>query len=122
MKTCKRYGTEIDDKTVFCPKCGYANGRTQFTDNTSHNRLRIAAKVFMILGCIVNSFILLPLATLAATTVGTILIMCIPLIWCIPITVDYWKNCDIVGVTFKISTLLFVSQIAGILMLCDKTY
>ena len=120
-KHCKRCNAEIDDTIVFCPYCGYANvAKNHYNNSKTNNRLRIAAKVFMILGCI-GSPLCLKLAALAKTVIGAILIMCIPLLWCIPMTIDYWKNCDIVGVAFKICSLLFVSTIAGILMLCDNT-
>lgn len=48
----------------------------------------------------------------------------ISLVWKIPMTVRYCKSIDKsglpVGTGFKICSLLFVSMIAGILMLCDN--
>ena len=52
-KYCKRCNAEIDDTIVFCPYCGYANvAKSHYNHSKTNNRLRIAAKVFMILGCI----------------------------------------------------------------------
>ena len=46
------------------------------------------------------------------------------LVWKIPMTVRYCRSTDksglSVGTGFKICSLLFVSMIAGILMLCDN--
>ena len=44
-----------------------------------------------------------------------------PLAWCIPMTVHLFhekKNGHVVGIAFKVCTLLFVSAISGILLLC----
>ncbi len=49
----------------------------------------------------------------------------IPLIWCIPMTVRvyrYYKGTADCGVGFKVCTLLFVSFIGGILLLCAPDY
>lgn len=70
------------------------------------NTLNTVAKAFMIVGCVCNAFIYL-----------------IPLAWCIPMTIYYWKKIDNdedVGIAFKICSLLFVNLVAGILMLCDN--
>ena len=68
-----------------------------------------AAKVFMVLGTIL----------MALTT------YLIGLAWCLPMTICYFnkvKNGQPIGTGFKICSLLFVSQIGGILMLCDKDH
>lgn len=47
----------------------------------------------------------------------------IPLYWCIPMTIIYFKkvkNNEPISVGFKICSLLFVSLIGGVLMLCDN--
>ena len=67
--------------------------------------MKTAAKIFMVLGII---------ATAASL---------IPLCWTIPMTVHYFHACRDnrpVGVGFKVCSLLFVSLIGGILMLCDN--
>ncbi len=46
----------------------------------------------------------------------------IPLIWCIPMTVKVYrayKNNEKLSVGFSVCTLLFVSLIGGVLLLCD---
>lgn len=68
--------------------------------------MKTATKVFMILGCI----------SMAAFYL-------VPLCWTIPMTVHYFrsvKNHRHIGTGFKVCSLLFVSLIGGILMLCDK--
>lgn len=47
----------------------------------------------------------------------------IPLAWCIPMTVSYFKNVNNgapVSTGVKVCSLIFVSMVGGILMLCDK--
>ncbi len=69
--------------------------------------LATAAKVLMIIGTIINGL------------TGYL----IPLAWCIPMTVVYCnklKSGEPIGTGFKVCSLLFVSLIGGILMLCDK--
>jgi hypothetical protein len=64
--------------------------------------MKIAIRVFMILGIVSNAFLL------------------IPLIWCIPmfLKVDrYLKDEDDISTGFKVCVLLFVNVIAGILLL-----
>ena len=66
--------------------------------------LQTVAKIFMIISTVLMGFAIIPLA------------------WCIPMTVIYCrkiKNGEPVGLGFKICSLLFVSLIAGILMLID---
>ncbi len=108
MKYCSHCGNELDDEAYVCPKCGYkaaTTGSTSKLATDSKSTIRFIAKIFMIIGCI---------------SVGWTLI---PLIWCIPMTISYWKACDEnrdVSVAFKVCSLLFVNLIAGILMLCDS--
>ena len=67
--------------------------------------LMSAAKVFMVIGCILSGLSL------------------IPLIWTIPMTKKLFKNAEEgveLSTGFKICTLIFVSFIAGILLLCDQ--
>ncbi len=70
------------------------------------NDLKKAAKVFMIIGCVLSGFCFL-----------------IFLLWTIPMTTNYCKkikNGESVSTEFKVCSLLFVSKIAGILMLIDN--
>lgn len=104
MKYCNHCGTQIVDEAVTCPNCGCAVTSTPAPVESDTSMLQTIAKIFMILGCI---------------SVGWMLI---PLCWTIPMTVHYWKaveNKTSVSTGFKVCSLLFVSLIAGILMLCD---
>ncbi len=105
MSFCQHCGKEIEDGAIACPQCGFAI-------NYSKNEVIIvksytAIKVFMILGCVLNA----------------LLSYLIPLCWCIPMTVIAFKKLnkgERIGTGFKVCTLLFVSLIAGILLLCEK--
>ena len=136
MKYCKRCGTQLDDDAAYCWVCGTAVGTSgqpsaaqpsvnvqpvqapvnvqpaqtpvnvQVVQPAQTSAIKIVAKVFMLISCILSGFWIIPLA------------------WGIPMTVIYWnrlKNHQPVGVGFKVCTLIFVSLVAGILMLCDET-
>lgn len=112
---CPNCGKKIDHDTVsFCPNCGSAiSTEHQFAEQTyaaannaprRETGLQTAAKVLMIISTVFMGFWLIPLA------------------WCIPMTVSYCnklKSGEPVSTGFKVCSLLFVSLIAGILMLCD---
>lgn len=114
---CNKCGAEVDDECIVCPKCGcnpkgiaqnpdtLKNSVDENSKNNSNETLRLIAKVFMVIACVVSGVFILPL------------------IWMIPMTVSYWNKCgknEQVGIGFKVCTLIFVSVIAGILMLCDN--
>lgn len=110
MKFCFKCGKELNDASIICPNCGsstdYKQNEAIANSYSQSDNLKKAAKVFMIIGCIFSAFF-----------------YCIPLIWTIPMTVEYIKkinNSEYISTTFKIFSLIFVSPIAGILMLCDK--
>lgn len=116
---CRYCGKLIDDGAAFCPHCGsrlaeYAGGSVQTpyqapapqdTQQTkTPSTLATVAYVFMIIYMVLSGFFLIPLA------------------WTLPMTLTFKNKIDKglpVGVGFKVCTLLFVSMIAGILMLCD---
>lgn len=114
MKYCTKCGTQIHDDAVICTSCGCATG----SHNTSgkavsaeiHNAaqnagLKATAKVLMIFNTIWYGKYILPLS------------------WCIPMTMIYFnkvKNGEPISLAFKICCLIFVSPIAGVLMLCTK--
>ncbi len=110
MKYCTHCGNQLDDAAVICPKCGCAVENQQTTAATTtgdknFTGLKLAAFILMIIGTVAMGWMLVPLA------------------WCIPMTVSYYnsvKNGTPVSLTLKICTLLFVSPIAGILMLVDS--
>ena len=67
------------------------------------NGIVTAIKIFMVLSCFFAANLYF-----------------IPLIWCIPMTITCFKKLEAgepLGLGFKICTLIFVSRIAGILML-----
>ncbi len=107
MKYCEGCGTEMEDDASFCPQCGQQtteNSTIATKQKTQQNdALGVVALVFMIIGTVCMAFAL------------------IPLIWCIPMTIylnNKLKSGEPIGVGFKVCTLLFVSLIAGILLLC----
>ena len=115
MKYCTKCGKQLMDEAVICPGCGCAVEGTKFATRTVNrstasvssntNGLQTAAKILMIIGTVLMGLYVIPLA------------------WCIPMTVTYCnkiKNNEPIGTGFKVCCLLFVSLIAGILMLCDK--
>ena len=102
MKFCQKCGKEIAEEAVICTGCGCAIAE-QKKGNGGTDGLAIASKVFLILGCIAQGFLLLPLA------------------WCLPITISVcnrMKRNEPVGVGLKVCSLLFVNLLGGILLLC----
>lgn len=106
---CKYCGKEIDARARFCPFCGAksAAGVPELPAEgypEKKSTLKTVAFVFMIISTILEAFALIPLA------------------WMLPMTISYKNKIDRgepVSLAFKICTLIFVSTIAGILMLCD---
>lgn len=104
MKYCTHCGAQLADEAVICPSCG-CSAETE-TKKAKTTDLKPIAKIFMIIECVLSAFCFL-----------------IPLCWTIPMTVIYCravKENRPVSIAFKICSLLFVSQIAGILMLVDN--
>ena len=133
MKYCAKCGTELFDDAVICVKCGCLTEDqstpiyqqptpNQWTENPSQpigvpltmqntfaksNSNTTTVKVFLILG----------------TVLMALYTFCIGLAWCLPMTLSYCnkvKRGEPIGTGFKVCCLLFVSLIAGILMLCDN--
>ena len=125
---CQKCGNEISENEMYCKMCGtrvikdteettiYEGndpnnmyGGTSFyrvSSKSESNGLKIAAKVFLILGAVVN--------------LNT---MWFSFIWSIPMIIIYFnkvKKGEKIGIGFKIGCMLLVSMIGGILMLCDK--
>ncbi|MCH5154620.1 MAG: zinc-ribbon domain-containing protein [Clostridiales bacterium] len=113
MKYCPKCGCRLPDDAQFCIKCGQAVPQlftnTVVTPPPATNPINTVdmksiAKVFLVIGCVLNGFYLLSLC------------------WTIPMTVHYFnsvKQNKPVGTGFKVCCLLFVSLVAGILMLCE---
>ncbi len=104
MKYCAKCGAELFDEAIVCTSCGCAVQNTPApTANGGNDGLAIAAKILLILGCVAQGWMLLPLA------------------WCLPITISICgklKRNEPIGTGLKVCSLLFVNLIAGILLLC----
>ena len=134
MKYCEHCGAEVDEQAVICVKCGFAIKPE--ANKNSNNGLLLGAKVLMIVSCVltpsigifIGIFAMLGFtAAIGAAGAGVVIgiiymiMLCTPLAWCLPMTIVLsrkMKNNETIGVGFKICTLLFVSTIAGILLLC----
>lgn len=122
MKYCKHCGAQLRDEAFFCPACGCSSeDQSAFTNKHEESGLQIAAKIFMILSCALTAPGFLWMIIFGGWLA---VIFLLPLSWRIPMTVEYIKSLKgarpRVGIGFKICTLLFVSLVAGILMLCDS--
>ena len=111
MKYCNKCGKELSDNESVCPKCGCVAQTVAKSGAASGGAVKELsatqkiAKIFMIISCVLWGLSI------------------IPLLWCIPMTKSYIKKIEsgeAISTTFKICTLLFVSVVSGILMLCDK--
>ena len=125
---CQKCGNEISENEMYCKMCGtrvikdteettiYEGndpnnmyGGTSFyrvSSKSESNGLKIAAKVFLILGAVVNLYT-----------------MWFSFIWSIPMIIIYFnkvKKGEKICIGFKIGCMLLVSMIGGIIMLCDK--
>ena len=105
MKFCVHCGNEIHEEAVVCVKCGRSVEPTKpaAAKNSGDDTMAVVAKVFLVLGCISQGWLLLPLA------------------WCLPITISVFhalRDKRPVGTGLKVCTLLFVNLIAGICLLC----
>lgn len=112
MKYCTKCGHELMDEAVICPNCGCPVEGANVPATVSapaagagDSTLKTLAKIFMVIGCIGTAFAL------------------IPLLWTIPMTITYFNKTtrgEPVTTGFKVCSLIFVSLVAGILMLCDN--
>ncbi len=108
MKFCQMCGKEIMDQAVICPHCGCSvetmnNPNAVGRPTGGNDGLAVASKVFLILACVAQGVFLLPLA------------------WCLPITISIcnkMKYNQPIGTGLKVCALIFVSLVAGILLLC----
>ena len=110
MKYCIRCGTQLDDSAQFCSNCGQRVDypacppqSARCVNDDRNSALNTVIKVFMVLGCIASGWLLIPLC------------------WSVPMTVTFFnrvRDGRRVGLGLKICSLLFVSLVAGICMLC----
>lgn len=104
---CSNCGSKVNDEAVVCIHCGCAIKPQKLNSNntTTVNTLKFVAKIFMIISAVARGIWIIPLA------------------WCIPMICYYSDKLnkgEPISVGFKICTLLFVSSVAGILLLCDN--
>ena len=109
MKYCAKCGAEIQDDAQFCPKCGQkvATEIRELTISGQKERRRddslmTIALVFCIIRTVLQAAFIISLA------------------WRIPMIVSLnnkIKNKEPISVAFKVCTLLFVSIVAGIILL-----
>lgn len=103
MKFCPTCGKELIDEAEFCPGCGCSVPNKQKQNQPATDGLAIAAKIFLIIGCIAIGWMIIPLA------------------WLLPITISIFNKLnrgEPIGTGLKVCALLFVNTIAGILLLC----
>lgn len=131
---CIHCGNEIAEDAVVCVHCGRLVEEQKPTRLSERKKgsgcgLAIAAGVLMAVGCIVNSVhsatsaagVLVAIAP-SVSVIVALLCALIPLAWGVPMTIVFFmkiKSKEKVGTAFKVCTLLFVSTISGIIMLCD---
>ena len=123
MKYCYNCDQQLKDDAKVCTWCGCEigpKGKTVRSLRNSFDTKNIIkypiengctawAKFFMVLGIICDLFTMTPIS----------------LLWTIPMTVSYFskiRNGEVLSVAFKVCSLLFVSGVAGILMLCDPEF
>ena len=101
---CNNCGKEIIEDSTFCPNCGNKIGEVKKEKSSStRDTLLLVAKIFMIIATATSAIFIIPLA------------------WMLPMTLSLHRkmeNKEPISVTFKVCTLLFVSLVAGILLLC----
>ncbi len=123
MKYCSHCGAQLTDDSVFCFSCGKAVGEVVNQTNegnvqkpaTPNPAQQQRTKDNETMKQIISVFLILACVVMGICTFG------IGLAWCIPMTIsirDRMRRCVPVGVALKVCTLLFVSTVAGILLLC----
>ena len=115
MKFCSRCGKQLVNDAVVCTNCGCAV-QVQYNLKTGKPKkesgLVTATKILLIIGTVSTSLATVPFMLLP-----------IPLAWCLPMTLSYFnkiKRGEKISTGFKVCTLIFVSMVGGILMLCDN--
>ena len=79
----------------------------QFAAIDDNSTLITITKIFLIIGCVAQGWLIIPLA------------------WCIPMTVSIFKSFKLgrpIGMGMKVCTLLFVNLVSGICLLCMKDH
>ena len=137
MKQCSNCGNENMDGAVFCTNCGTKiNDKVQVyleNDQVTEKKketnnpltgLKLASLILMFVGVGATSLSFLSIAIIPY--VGWLFALVLapaPIAYGLPMAFSYLKkvkNGEPVSVGFKVCTLIFLSMIAGILMLVDK--
>ncbi len=115
MKYCTKCGASMEDDALFCPKCGEKTEgeskavKLEPASKTGSSKIKkredslmTVALVFCIISCVLTGFALIPLC------------------WMIPLTVVLYnkiQNKEPISLALKIVILIFVSLVAGILLI-----
>ena len=128
MKFCGNCGNKLDDNVNFCPLCGNPTRQTEHVNNNTNNSEAIVRSqgvgiifAFMIISWALNILLII---VFFGIPYYCLMLGILPLLWKIPMTI-YFANHLLrsktkISIAFKICTLIFVSIIAGICMLCNK--
>ena len=144
MKYCVKCGSQLEDEAVICPHCGCVADPMKFYNHVQNQKpkeksytLRKIALIFnwvtvgllAFIGVIyLFIFITAMLADgvtsdLLGAFIFSIVIMFAPIAWMLPMTINLqkcYKNKSDISTAFKVCNLIFVNQIAGILLLCEE--
>lgn len=137
MRYCTNCGTPLNDDATNCPNCGAPATGEQPENNgfsisaapaapapaapKKASGLVTAAFVLMILGCLTT--VGMALTNMPQQGVLGFILGLIPLVWQIPMTclaAVKRASGERFSTGFKVCTLLFVSLIGGICLLCEK--
>ena len=105
MRYCSHCGKELREEAVICVNCGCSveEKKVAVYQEVKDDTMSMVVKIFLIVGCVSQGWLLLPLA------------------WCIPITVSVFnklKNQQPISTGLKVCALIFVNLIAGVCLLC----
>ena len=106
LKYCTHCGAEVHEEAVICVKCGCSIEQKKVVAEVSTKTddvMQTVVKVFLIIGCVAQGWMLIPLA------------------WCLPMTISIFnsfRDKKPISTAMKVCTLIFVSLIAGICLLC----
>ena len=133
MKYCAKCGAELFDEAVVCVKCGcLTEGQATSVDQQSiyNQRNEIPSQPIGVPPTMQGAFAksngnatAIKIFLIIGTVIMALYTFCIGLAWCLPMTLSYCgkvKRGEPISTGFKVCCLLFVSLIAGILMLCDN--
>ncbi len=143
MKKCSHCGAKLNNNALYCSQCGYPADVIDNSPKGSYGDLGVKSSTYeeVSYNPPVNRVEYTPVSkqpvngdTALSKTASVFLIIStvllagiylIPLIWCLPMTIKYRRKIrsgEIISTGFKVCTLIFVSLVAGILMLVDKDH